>query len=179
MCLQEHGFFIKVIALCPTSSSGPNNIFSQINFQLSQVQAVCNQLPLLKHYGHYIEGRQYILMAPLFMTPLISLPAAASFICSKNGDHYFSGHKKLKFSITQDSDVLRIFKPNDAVEFHLLRRSCICRVQPSLLSAAGQRFSVTEGEKNRKMPQNHVRNHMMMQLDRSTTQPSTFIIFQP
>ena len=37
-----------------------------------------------------------------------------------------------------------------AVEFHLLRRSYICRVQPSLLSAAGQRFSVTEGEKNRK-----------------------------
>jgi hypothetical protein len=157
MLLQEHGFFIKVIALCPASHSGPNNTFSQINFQLNQVQAVCNQLPLLKHYGHFIEGRQYLLMAPLFMTPLISVPAAAAFISSKHSDHYFTGSKRRNFSITQDSAVLRVFKPDEAVEFHLLRRSLVYRVQPSLLAAAGQRFSVTEGEKNRKMPQNHVR----------------------
>ncbi len=155
--LQVHGFFIKVIALCPSSHSGPINIFSQINFQLNQLQAVCNQLPLLKHYGHFIEGHQYLLMAPLFMTPLISVPAAAAFISSKHGDHYFTGSKKRTFSITQDSAVLHVFKPNDAVEFHLLRRCLVYRVQPSLLSAAGERFSVTEGEKHRKMPQNYVR----------------------
>jgi hypothetical protein len=97
-----------------------------------------------------------MLMAPLFMTPLISVSAIASFICSKHGDSYAVGRNRRSFSITQDSVVLCIFQPNDAVEFHLLRRSLVYRVQPSLLSAAGQRFSVTEGEKNRKMPQNHV-----------------------
>lgn len=117
---------------------------------------MCTQLPLLKQYGHFIEGRQYLLMAPLFMTPLISVPAVASFICSKHGESYTIGRSKRAFSIAQDSAVLCTFQPNDAVEFHLLRRSLVHRVQPSLLSAAGQRFSVTEGEKNRKMPQNHV-----------------------
>jgi hypothetical protein len=129
-----------------------------INSQLSQVHAECNQLPLLKQYGHFTEGRHYCLMNPLFMTPLISLPAAASFISSKHGDEYVVSHIKRNFSITQDSAVLRFFQPNDAVEFHLMRRSLVHRLHPSLLLAAGQKFSVTIGESNRKMPSNHVRN---------------------
>jgi hypothetical protein len=154
--IQEHGFFIKVIALSPTSNSGPNNMLALINSQLSQVQAECNQLPLLKQYGHFTQGRHYCLMAPLFMTPFISLPAAASFISSKHGDEFFVDHSKRNFSITPDSAVLRFFQPNDAVEFHLMRRSLLHRVHPSLLLAAGQKFSVTIGESNRKMPSNHV-----------------------
>ncbi len=147
---------MKVIALAPTSSSGPSNIFAHVNFQLAQVQAACSQLPLLKHYGHFLEGRHYQLMAPLFMAPMISAPAAAAFVCSKHGASYVAGKSKRNFSITQDSAVLSFFKPDDVVEFHLLRRSIVHRVQPLLLSAACQKFSVTEGEKSRKMPRNHV-----------------------
>jgi hypothetical protein len=156
---QERGFFIKVIALCPSSSSGPANIFSNFNFQLAQLHAECNRLPLLKHYGHFIEGRQYCLMAPLFTTPLISMPAVAAFIASKHGSQYSIGQSRRSFSIAQDSAVLSLFQPNDVVEFHLLRRSLVHRVQPSLLSSAGQVFNVTDGEQRRKMPVNHVGVH--------------------
>ena len=96
-------------------------------------------------------------MAPLFMTPMISAPAAAAFISSKHGSQYSIGHSRRSFSITQDSAVLSVFQPDDAVEFHLLRRSLVHRVQPSLLSAAGQMFNVTDGEQCRKMPVNQVR----------------------
>ncbi len=153
---QVHGFFIKVVALCPTSTSGPSDVFAQINSQLSQVQAACNQLPLLKQYGHFLHGRLYYLMAPLFMTPMISLPAAASFICSKHGSQYFVGESKRNFTVVQDAAVLSSFNPGDVVEFHLLRRALVHRLKPLLLAAAGQRFSVTEGERGRKMPQSHV-----------------------
>jgi hypothetical protein len=153
---QEHGFFIKVVALCPGSSSGPTNIFANINIVLSPLHAACSQLPLLKQYGHYAEGRKYLLMSPLFMTPLISLPAAASFISSKHGSPYYIGSTKHSFSISQDAETLSLFEPSDAVEFHLLRRSLVYRVQVLLLAAAGQTFSVTAGEQSRKMPHNHV-----------------------
>lgn len=95
-------------------------------------------------------------MAPLFMTPMISLPAAASFICSKHGSQYFVGKSKRNFTVIQDAAVLSSFKPDDVVEFHMLRRTLVHRLKPLLLAAAGQRFSVTEGERGRKMPQNHV-----------------------
>ena len=147
-------------ALCPSSSSGPSNIFSNINAQLAQLHAECNRLPLLKHYGHFIEGRRYYLMAPLFLTPVISVPAAAAFIASKNGSQFSIGQSRRSFSITQDSALLSLFQPNDVVEFHLLRRSLVHRVQPSLLSSAGQVFNVTDGEQRRKMPVNHVHDPM-------------------
>lgn len=152
-----------MIALCPSSSSGPINIFSNVNLQLAQLRAECNRLPLLKHYGHFIEGRQYYLMAPLFTTPVISAPAAAAFISSKHGFQYSIGQRRHSFSITQDSAVLSVLQPDDAVEFHLLRRSLVHRVQPSLLSAAGQMFNVTDGEQRRKMPVNHVRVQKALQ----------------
>jgi hypothetical protein len=95
-------------------------------------------------------------MAPLFMAPMISAPAVAAFICSKHGASYNAGSSTQFFSITQDSAVLSSLKPEDIVEFHLLRRSLVYRAQSLLLSAAGQKFSVTDGEKSRNTSRNHV-----------------------